>query len=311
MNDKKDSLKHLNPLQYEVTQNEATEAPFQNLYWDNKSPGVYLDVVSNEPLFLSLDKYDSGSGWPSFTKPIDENLISHQEDFKLGMKRIEIKAAKSKSHLGHVFDDGPGPTGQRFCVNSASLRFIPVDKLEEEGLSEFLPYFKTQKSIKEAYFAGGCFWGVEYFFKKLPGVTKTQVGYMGDNEESANYEQVKTGSTLHAEVVKVTYDERQVSYNDLLSYFFRLHDPTTLNQQGNDIGPQYRSTVFSSSPKEIERFKELKIRLEKAKVFPSTITTTIEEGKTFYPAEDYHQDYLGKNPMGYNCHFLRPPLPFK
>ena len=301
-----DLKKRLTPLQYHVTQEGGTERPFDNEYWNNHKEGIYVDVVSGEALFSSLDKYDSGSGWPSFTKPILKQKIVTKNDSSLGMDRTEIKS-QGGSHLGHVFDDGPGPDGKRFCVNSASLRFVPKEKMKDEGYGDYLYLFEKNYTPKTefAVFGAGCFWGVEKILQDIKGVVKTTVGYEGGEVSKPDYEIVKTGRSGHAEVVQVEFDPSMLSYKELLSYFWRLHDPTQMNRQGNDVGTQYRSAIFYFTEEQRKIAEESKKAFDESGVFISKVTTQIAPHSTFWKAEEYHQKYLVKNPNGYMCHILR------
>lgn len=302
--------KKLTPEQFDVTQKNSTEKPFQNRYWNHKEVGIYVDVVTGEPLFSSEDKYDSGTGWPSFKKPIDKSMIQTKQDNSLFTEdRVEVRSKHGDSHLGHVFKDGPGPDGNRFCINSASLRFVPLDKMEQEGYKEYLSLFKGVSKLKTDYalatLAGGCFWGVEELIRKLAGVIETEVGYTGGKADSPIYEVVKKGQTGHAEAIQIKFDPKKISYEEILNYFFRLHDPTTLNRQGNDIGTQYRSAIFYHDDEQKKIAEKVKDRVDKSGKWKSKVVTEIVPASKFYPAEGYHQDYLQKNPGGYTCHFLR------
>jgi len=329
--------KRLTPQQYQVTQREGTEPAFRNEYWDNHRPGIYVDVVSGEPLFSSLDKFESGTGWPSFTRPLEPANVATRDDRTLWMKRTEVRSKHAGSHLGHVFDDGPAPTGQRYCMNSAALRFVPVDRLAEEGYGQYLALFgkagatgvtavaagkpgasdkvtasdragaaaKGSGNRAEAILAGGCFWGMQEILRAIPGVIGTEVGYSGGTTTDPAYEEVHSGSTGHAEAVRIVFDPQRLPYEELLGYFFRMHDPTTPNRQGNDVGTSYRSAIFYEDEAQRQTAEAVKARVDASGKWKRPIVTEIVPASKFWPAEDYHQDYLQKHPGGYTCHYLR------
>lgn len=284
-------------MSYLVTKEGVTETPFENEYWDEHRPGIYVDVNTGEPLFSSLDKFDSGTGWPSFTRTINEALVQKVEDKSLGITRTEVRT--NASHLGHVFDDGPDGL-PRFCINSAALRFVPFEKLEVMGYGEYKDLFPYE----EAIFAGGCFWGVEYLLESQEGVIEAVSGYTGGKTEYPTYKEVSTGLTGHAESVLVIFDPNIISYDELLDIFWRLHDPTQKNRQGWDIGTQYRSAIFYFDEEQKELAEKSKDEFDAKKIFEKPAVTEITKASAFYPAEEYHQDYSDKNPS-YVCHELR------
>jgi len=289
-----EARKKLTPEEDRICFSAGTERAFCGTLLDNKLEGTYVCVVGGLPLFRSSAKFNSGTGWPSFHSPFDPEHIVERVDRSHGMVRVEILDARSGAHLGHVFDDGPPPTGKRYCLNSAALRFIPK--------GEALPP-ESQPNV--AIFGGGCFWGVEDRFAQLPGVIDAESGYAGGTVPNPGYRAVCTGDTGHAEVVRLIFDPRKVSYEDLVRFFFRIHDPTTLNRQGPDLGTQYRSAIFTLDEGQKASAQRVIAELAAANAFRGRkIVTEVTPYTNYFRAEDYHQDYHKKN--GGSCAMPSP-----
>ena len=273
----------LTPEQRRVMLHAATEAPFCGGELSH-GKGTYVSALGGLPLFRGADKFESGTGWPSFTQPIDPAHIIERRDTGGGMVRTEILDARSGGHLGHVFDDGPRPTGKRYCLNAAALVFYPEGKP--------LPPESQPVRREIAYFAGGCFWGIEDLMQRTPGVLEATSGYMGGKTRNPKYEQVSSGDTGHAETVQVEYDANRVSYHQLLERLLGHIDPTTQDRQGPDIGNQYRSVLFVADRAQRQEAEAYLKALQASKRFAGrAIATTVQDAGPFWPAEAYHQDY--------------------
>jgi len=260
---------------------KGTEPPFTGKYWDHFEPGAYLCRQCGAELYRSDSKFRSDCGWPSFDDEIPAAVKRRPDPDGV---RTEIICASCGGHLGHVFE-GECLTlrNVRHCVNSASLIFRPEEKTATE----------------EAIFAGGCFWGVEHHLQQLDGVISVTSGYTGGRVPNPTYEQVCTGQTGHAEAVRVLFDPRRISYEQLARTFFEIHDPTQLDRQGRDVGTQYRSEVFYLDEQQKQIAEKLISELRSRGYEVVTQVTAVSE---FFPAERYHQDYLRKNPGHQTCH---------
>ncbi|MBN2363852.1 bifunctional methionine sulfoxide reductase B/A protein [candidate division WOR-3 bacterium] len=270
----------LTPEEQRVIIEKGTEAPFSGEYNDFFESGYYRCRRCDAPLYRSEDKFRSGCGWPSFDDEI-EGAVLRRTDAD-GM-RTEIICANCGAHLGHVFlGENLTDKNTRHCVNSISLVFVPDDSL-----------------LKKAYFAGGCFWGVEYQFEKKDGVISVVSGYMGGSRENPSYQDVCAGNTGHLESVEVTYDPSKISFEELSKLFFEIHDPTQVNRQGPDVGEQYSSAVFYGNDEEKNVAQSLIDILEEKGYNIATRLLPVQE---FWKAEDYHQDYYRNNGGQPHCH---------
>ena len=290
--DKQMTNNKLTPEEEYVIVHKGTEAPFSGEYLNNKESGTYVCKRCGATLYRSSDKFDSHCGWPSFDDEIPGAVkrVPDPDGY-----RIEIECANCGAHLGHVFT-GEGLTKKniRHCVNSLSMLFVPAAKADAND-----PNDPNSKPSNKAYFAGGCFWGVDYYLKSAPGVISVTAGYMGGTTKNPTYKQVCTGTTGHAETVEVIFDPNKTTYEDLAKLFFEIHDPTQRNRQGPDIGYQYRSAIFYADQQQKQITERL---IEQLKKKGLKVVTSVEPAKEFWPAEDYHQDYYNKTGGQPYCH---------
>lgn len=284
----------LTPEQFRVTRQHGTERAFSGEFCEAHEPGIYACICCGTKLFDSTTKFESGTGWPSFTIPVKENVIQYKKDSSWGMTRVEVLCNICDAHLGHVFPDGPPPTGLRFCINSASLK--KADDKEETSSDTFL---------ETATMGGGCFWCIEAILDEVQGVKTVISGYAGGTKLNPTYREVCNGKTGHAEVVQVKFDPSVISYAHLLRIFLSMHNPTTLNRQDADVGSQYRSVIFYHNEKQEQTAREVITELQP--YFDKTIVTQVVPYSSFYKAEEHHQAYYKKDPSKAYCQSVINP----
>ena len=281
-----------------VIVDKGTEYPGTGKYVDNKKDGIYLCKRCNARLFDSKSKFNSGTGWPSY-----DDFVGNSVEVVLDADgyREEIVCNNCKAHLGHVFyNEGFTKKNTRHCVNSISLNFV---KRNDPRLNapENKPEKEDTNDMKTAIFASGCFWGTEYYFEKATGVISTQVGYIGGTKDNPTYKEVCSGTTGHAEAVKVMYDPSVTDYETLCKLFFETHDPTQVNRQGPDIGEQYRTEIFYLDEEQKEMAEKLIGQLEADGLKVATALTNAT-ALTFWDGEDYHEHYYAKKGGSPYCH---------
>jgi peptide methionine sulfoxide reductase msrA/msrB len=290
-----DWRQELDSQEFNILRQQGTERAFTGDLLKNHKEGIYTCRGCGLPLFPSETKFDSGTGWPSFYAPVGPTNVLERSDQSHGMVRTEVLCPRCEGHLGHVFEDGPQPTGLRYCMNSASLDFVANEDLKSAA-EPVASEPESASGTAQVVIAGGCFWCVEGVFEQVEGVLDAESGYAGGTAETANYQAVCGGDTGHAEAVRLTYNPAKVSLERLLEIHFATHDPTTLNRQGADTGTQYRSAIFYANPQEKEVAEKVIAHLSQEKKFGSPIVTTLEPLVEFFPAETYHQNFVCNNP---------------
>ncbi len=283
--------KILTKEQYHIAREQGTERPFTSEHYENHEDGVFICVACNNPLFSSETKFNSGTGWPSYYAPYSSKSLNVAADNSLGMSRDEIACKRCDAHLGHVFNDGPKPTGLRYCIDGIGLKFIPKNAITSTNQS---PTNTNSEAV--AVFAGGCFWCEETIFESIKGVREVISGYAGGKEKKPNYKDVGAGKTGHAEAFEVYYDPAKVSFKDLVRVYFASIDPTRVNGQGPDNGTQYRSIAFYKNENEKIIIEEAIANLSKSGNYKKPIAVEVKPFEFFVLGEDYHQNYVKLHP---------------